>query len=184
MSSLWTWEIIAATLALIVSCVFGLRSGRLRNRMSGVFFWVAMLLLSGALVTGGLLLDSYLSWKRLDDVIAALLEKADQADVKTTESFDDTYYEISNPSAGIINIGWKRRPFVVEFHQINGLFHGVLISLIACVVRYLSIRQMGNRLLHGHCYHCGYDLTGNQSGVCTECGQSVDEPVSSVLSSI
>ena len=177
MGSLWTWEIIAATLALIVSCAFGWRSGRLRNRMSGVFFWVAVLLLSGTLVTGGLLLDSYLSWKRLDDVIAALLEKANPADVKTTESFDDTYYEISDPSAGIIKIGWKRRPFVVEFHQINGLFHGVLISLIACVVRYLSIRRMGDRLLHGHCYHCGYDLTGNESGICTECGQAVLETV-------
>jgi hypothetical protein len=24
----------------------------------------------------------------------------------------------------------------------------------------------------GHCPHCGYDLTGNVSGVCPECGQS------------
>jgi len=25
----------------------------------------------------------------------------------------------------------------------------------------------------GHCTHCGYDLTGNESGVCPECGRSV-----------
>lgn len=177
MSSLWTWEIMAATLALIVSCAIGWRSGQHCNRMSGVFFWVAMLLMSSILVTGGLLLDSYLSWKQLDDVIAAMQAKIDPADVKLTESQNETYYEISIPRVGIIDVHAARRPFAVEFHQINGLFHGVLFSLIACVVRYLSIRQMGNRLLHGHCYHCGYDLTGNQSGVCAECGQAVLETV-------
>ncbi len=26
----------------------------------------------------------------------------------------------------------------------------------------------------GHCHHCGYDLTGNVSGVCPECGRPVD----------
>ncbi len=25
----------------------------------------------------------------------------------------------------------------------------------------------------GHCQHCGYNLTGNQSGTCPECGEAV-----------
>jgi hypothetical protein len=25
----------------------------------------------------------------------------------------------------------------------------------------------------GHCQHCGYDLTGNVSGVCPECGTGI-----------
>lgn len=25
----------------------------------------------------------------------------------------------------------------------------------------------------GHCQHCGYDLTGNTSGVCPECGEQI-----------
>jgi hypothetical protein len=29
------------------------------------------------------------------------------------------------------------------------------------------------RRAQGLCIHCGYDLTGNISGVCPECGESV-----------
>ena len=28
----------------------------------------------------------------------------------------------------------------------------------------------------GHCVNCGYDLTGNTSGVCPECGTEVESP--------
>lgn len=28
----------------------------------------------------------------------------------------------------------------------------------------------------GHCQTCGYDLTGNLSGVCPECGTEVEKP--------
>ena len=28
----------------------------------------------------------------------------------------------------------------------------------------------------GHCQNCGYDLTGNVSGVCPECGKAVKQP--------
>lgn len=31
----------------------------------------------------------------------------------------------------------------------------------------------GSRVLPGHCRGCGYDLTGNVSGRCPECGQQV-----------
>lgn len=31
------------------------------------------------------------------------------------------------------------------------------------------------RIPEGHCRQCGYDLTGNESGVCSECGAS-DRP--------
>ncbi len=30
----------------------------------------------------------------------------------------------------------------------------------------------------GHCQNCGYDLTGNVSGRCPECGTPVDDDVS------
>ena len=32
----------------------------------------------------------------------------------------------------------------------------------------------GHRVLPGHCRKCGYDLTGNVSGVCPECGTKRD----------
>ena len=31
--------------------------------------------------------------------------------------------------------------------------------------------RLRERLANGQCEHCGYDLTGNASGVCPECGR-------------
>jgi len=36
-------------------------------------------------------------------------------------------------------------------------------------------RQIARRREHGQCIHCGYDLTGNQSGTCPECGRDTVE---------
>ena len=43
----------------------------------------------------------------------------------------------------------------------------------ALIWRY-DLRQ--RRPKPGHCLGCGYDLTGNQSGLCPECGTSVSSP--------
>lgn len=42
------------------------------------------------------------------------------------------------------------------------------------VAYYLGISEaekMRDRLLRGDCMYCGYDLTGNVSGTCPECGR-------------
>ncbi len=36
-----------------------------------------------------------------------------------------------------------------------------------------------NRRRNGCCIDCGYDLTGNESGVCPECGTKVERPAES-----
>jgi len=36
----------------------------------------------------------------------------------------------------------------------------------------------------GHCRRCGYDLTGNQSGICPECGQSAGIPAAPVRNAL
>ncbi|NOT01044.1 MAG: hypothetical protein HOP29_10490 [Phycisphaerales bacterium] len=41
----------------------------------------------------------------------------------------------------------------------------VLVFLPTAVLWYVDRRSP-----LGHCKHCGYDLTGNESGVCPECG--------------
>lgn len=41
---------------------------------------------------------------------------------------------------------------------------------VACVLRVL----LHDALIPGHCQNCGYDLTGNVSGVCPECGTAVE----------
>ena len=44
-----------------------------------------------------------------------------------------------------------------------------IVALIRGPVR-RAMRRAKNR-----CIHCGYDLTGNTCGACTECGQSVNK---------
>ena len=45
-------------------------------------------------------------------------------------------------------------------------------SLAATLVGFYSIRSVRKERLRrtGHCQKCGYDLTGNTSGICPECG--------------
>lgn len=53
----------------------------------------------------------------------------------------------------------------------------VVTVLLAAACRFAaSLRcRWDTRLRHppGHCQECGYDLTGNESGVCPECGKAI-----------
>ena len=53
----------------------------------------------------------------------------------------------------------------------------MLLAGFAC--RYVALfRRKWSRFLRypvGHCQTCGYDLTGNVSGRCSECGKEIDE---------
>jgi len=52
-----------------------------------------------------------------------------------------------------------------------------LLALVAVlVVPYLSPVVKRRRRRSGLCVGCAYDLTGNESGVCPECGTEVAEP--------
>ena len=51
------------------------------------------------------------------------------------------------------------------------------VSALGCVVTlalylwlYRRRIRLGQHAAHGLCVHCGYNLTGNVSGVCPECG--------------
>ncbi len=44
----------------------------------------------------------------------------------------------------------------------------LILTLVGVPTVWLILRSRGARL--GHCTTCGYDLTGNVSGVCPECG--------------
>ena len=62
--------------------------------------------------------------------------------------------------------------------------HRLIIAMAAtvavgtAVARVLMINMVRSRLrreLPGYCNGCGYDLTGNESGVCPECGWHTGE---------
>lgn len=47
------------------------------------------------------------------------------------------------------------------------------VGLVAVVFQLITAWRMGDRVKCGHCSGCGYDLTGNASGRCPECGRVV-----------
>lgn len=49
-----------------------------------------------------------------------------------------------------------------------------LLFLILCVMWHLVGRRRGRVLVHNECAVCHYDLTGNISGICPECGAKVN----------
>ena len=51
------------------------------------------------------------------------------------------------------------------------LFIGAAIGLPGVVVA-LAVAATGRKPRPGHCRACGYDLTGNISGKCPECGEA------------
>jgi hypothetical protein len=50
----------------------------------------------------------------------------------------------------------------------------VLVSVPAAILLCLDLRIV---YPPGHCRRCGYNLTGNLSGVCPECGEAIGESV-------
>ena len=49
-----------------------------------------------------------------------------------------------------------------------------LVMIIYSGVAFVRAARIPNVMSYapGHCQRCGYDLTGNESGICPECGQS------------
>jgi len=52
-------------------------------------------------------------------------------------------------------------------------FHVGALSAIGWMIAIRSTNRRARRRLAGKCVACGYDLAGNKSGTCPECGQSV-----------
>ena len=46
--------------------------------------------------------------------------------------------------------------------------------LAAMIPTVLAWRKLRRKYPPGHCRKCGYDLTGNVTGVCSECGDSIE----------
>ena len=99
-------------------------------------------------------------------------------------------WAIRNPAGVLVHLPWADGSFVSSYHnQLCVVDRGVLVardhgcSLPAALVPAgvfvpLWVKQArrdarARRRRRGQCPHCGYDLSGNASGVCPECGETV-----------
>ena len=74
-------------------------------------------------------------------------------------------------------LGFKRLGF--KRPRIYGMKHFIIpywcILLSIAIPTYLLWRRARTKPV-GHCQQCGYNLTGNESGTCPECGTKVGQP--------
>jgi predicted amidophosphoribosyltransferase len=49
------------------------------------------------------------------------------------------------------------------------------VLLLIAAVPTVLLWWRDRRIPPGHCQNCGYDLTGNVSGICPECGQPAED---------
>jgi hypothetical protein len=70
--------------------------------------------------------------------------------------------------------GWQSE----HAQELARLGFWVVIGAVAASEAVLRVhrRRRRKRERSGRCAACGYDLTGNVSGICPECGMSVDPP--------
>ena len=65
---------------------------------------------------------------------------------------------------------------VMSWATVVGAMVWFLASLPDIVRRLHGDSLRRHKYAPGHCQTCGYDLTGNTSGVCPECGTKVESP--------
>jgi hypothetical protein len=65
---------------------------------------------------------------------------------------------------------YSQSSFVVQLH----IPLTPVIIVLAAATAFLWYRDRGVRL--GDCSNCGYNLTGNVSGICPECGAAIEQP--------
>lgn len=53
----------------------------------------------------------------------------------------------------------------------------IWLVVIFLIVMILSLRHGWPAPLRGCCPGCGYNLTGNVSGICPECGKAIESPI-------
>jgi hypothetical protein len=60
------------------------------------------------------------------------------------------------------------------------LYLFILFAVLPCVWSWRTIRDWRGRCPAGHCPSCAYNLTGNRSGVCPECGMALLGPITTI----
>ena len=97
-----------------------------------------------------------------------------------TLAFYEQYYGGPVPTYDIFKIPTDRwTPFFGQAGHGPGRERTVFVPLwiplllVAIPTAFLWWRDRRRRIPPGHCRKCGYNLTGNVSGVCSECGEKV-----------
>ena len=85
------------------------------------------------------------------------------------------YVHIRSPG---LSVGWYRQQTGFRYSDVDANFFK--LALLAATYPAICVCVAGlvrrKRRRRGCCIKCGYDLTGNTSGVCPECGVEITKP--------
>ncbi len=89
-------------------------------------------------------------------------------------SHDTTWHVVTGARMHRGRMSWWRP-------TIDGVFFNarclpIIYPLLLMAIPSALLWRRHRLTLPGHCSQCGYNLTGNTSGVCPECGIDVEEP--------
>lgn len=68
---------------------------------------------------------------------------------------------------------WQWMPYYVTANRYRAVFVGCWIPFLLVALPTVILFWRDRRFQSGHCQKCGYDLTGNESRRCPECGAAV-----------
>jgi len=155
---------------------------RERPRLRRAAKWIGSSICIAILVAFGLSLGYGVSWSSKSVPIQtsvqvyggrALLHVFDRSKLRPQDLHGPTGWTFGSHWKDPIQLQWLRPGIATG--AAGGLIRlGVNVPfwlpllIVALPTAYLWHRD--RRIPPGHCPHCGYDLTGNVSGVCPECG--------------
>lgn len=70
------------------------------------------------------------------------------------------------------------------FDFVGFLLSPIFIALSCTTVALLTLLTIKRRVATGYCSRCCYDLTGNTTGICPECGDTISEDIGSESSKV
>jgi MFS family permease len=149
--------------------LIGFLAGRRKRRMEWpVFFILVMALFAVAVATAAFLL-SWFDWKAYDDWIQSEIDRA--VTVKELRGWERTDYELEY--GGGFSSRIVRRAFEPPYSESLslGIVAGIAGAALGLLVRRIAAMPYIRRARQGLCMGCGYDLKGNTTGVCPECGE-------------
>jgi hypothetical protein len=155
--------VITATLVIV-----SVRAGRKRGRSPWMWFFAEVAVSMTIVTIGASFLVAWLYWRAWDNSTQSIIDRA--ISVKMERLPRAMLYEVDLPrgvSARLMRFDFD--PAWVERLQLSGIT-GILAGWLALLVRWLAARRFDHRHREGFCTACGYNLTGNLSGVCPECG--------------
>ena len=146
-------------------------AGRKRRRSAWMWFFTEVAVSMTIVTVGASVLVEWVNGRAWDRWAQSTIDQA----LSVTKAVDTggVVYNCTMPT-GV----WRLRrldfdPAWVERLQVGGIV-GILAGWLALLVRWLAARRFDHRHREGFCTACGYNLTGNLSGVCPECGMLLE----------